>query len=124
MGNFVSKEGIIVYPDKLRAIMEWVAPRNVDEVISFMGLAGYYHRFIRNFSQISYPIISLQRKGKKFEWTEECEAVFEHLKHFLTHAPMSKISNMDKEFVICTNACKKGLGGVLMKNGQVVCYEL
>jgi len=49
--------------------MEWVAPKSVDEVISFMGLVGYYKRFIRNFSKISHPITSLQRKGKKFEWT-------------------------------------------------------
>ena len=60
--------------------MEWVAPKNVDEVRSFIGLAGYYRRFIRNFSQIACPITSLQRKGKKFDWTEECEASFEQLK--------------------------------------------
>jgi len=57
--------------------MEWVAPRNVDEVRYFMGLEVYYRRFIRNFSQIAYTITSLQRKGKKFEWTKECEASFE-----------------------------------------------
>ena len=54
--------------------MEWVAPKNVVEVRSFMWLVGYYKRFIKNFSYISYPITSLQRKGKKFEWTKECEA--------------------------------------------------
>ena len=82
--------------------MEWVAPKNVDEVRSFMGLAGYYRRFIRNFSQISYPITSLQRKGKKFEWTEECATIFEQLKQLLAHAPLLNIADMDKEFVICT----------------------
>ena len=77
LGHVVSKEGIVVDPEKIRAIMEWVAPKNVDEVRSFMDLAGYYRRFIRNFSQISYPITSLQRKGKKFEWTKERKARFE-----------------------------------------------
>ena len=77
LGHVVSKEGIVVDPEKIRAIMEWVAPKNVDEVRSFMGLVGYYRSFIRNFSKISYPITSLQRKGKKFEWTKECEASFE-----------------------------------------------
>jgi len=77
LGHVVSKEGTAVDPEKIRAIMEWVSPKNVDKVRSFMGLSGYYRRFIRNFSQITYPIISLQRKGKKFEWTEECEASFE-----------------------------------------------
>ncbi len=80
LGNVVSKEGIAIDPEKIRAIVEWVAPKSVDEVRSFMGLASYYWRFIRNFSQFSYPITSLQRKGKKFEWTEECEASFEYLK--------------------------------------------
>ena len=60
--------------------MEWVAPRNVNEVRYFMGLVGYYRRFIKNFSQISYPITSLQRKGKKIGWKKECEASFEQLK--------------------------------------------
>ena len=77
---FFSKEGIVVYPENIRAIMEWIAPRNVDDVRSFMGLERYYRRFIKNFSQIAYPITSLQRRGKKFEWTEECEASFEQLK--------------------------------------------
>ena len=66
--------------EKIRAIMEWEAPRNVDEVKSFMGLSGYYRMFIRSFLQIPYPITSLQRKGKKFEWTEECVASFAQLK--------------------------------------------
>jgi len=82
LGHVISKEGIVVDPEKIRAIMEWVAPKSVDEVRSFMGLAGYYRRFIKNFSQISYPTTSLQRKGKKFEWTKECEASFEQLKKF------------------------------------------
>ena len=77
LGHVVSKEGITVDLEKIRAIMEWGTPRNVDEVRSFMGLASYYRMFIRNFSHISYPITSLQRKGKNFEWIKECVASFE-----------------------------------------------
>ena len=73
MGHVVSKEGIAVDPEKIRTIMEWVAPKNIYEVRYFTRLAIYYRRFIRNFLQIAYPITSLQRKGKKFEWTKECE---------------------------------------------------
>lgn len=80
LGHVVSKGGIAVDPEKIRAIMEWVAPKNVDEVGSFMVLARYYRRFIKNFAWISYPTTSLQRKGKKFEWTEECDTSFEKLK--------------------------------------------
>jgi len=77
LGHVVSKEGIAVDSEKIRSIMEWVAPKNMDEAISFMGLTGYYKMFIKNFSHISYPMTSMQRKGKKFEWTEECATSFE-----------------------------------------------
>eukprot|EP00253_Pinus_taeda_P003382 PITA_03382 len=123
LGHDVSNEGIAVDPEKIRAIIEWEAPRNVDEVRLFMGLAGYYRRLIRNFSHIAYPNISLQRKGKNFEWTKECATNFEQLKRLLTNALVLKIASLDKEFVLCTDACKRGFGGVLMKEGQVVCYE-
>ena len=69
LGHVFSKEGITLVLEKIRAIMEWEAPKNVDEVRSFMGLVGYYRRFIKNLSLIAYHITSLQRKGKKFEWT-------------------------------------------------------
>lgn len=69
MGHVVSTEGMVVDMEKIRAIMEWATPKNVDEVRSFMGLASYYRRFIRNFSCIPYPIKSLQRKGNNFERT-------------------------------------------------------
>ena len=77
LGHVVSTEGIVVDLEKMRAIMEWETPRNVDEVRSFMWLVGYYTRFIRNFSHITYPITPLQMKGKKIEWIEECVASFE-----------------------------------------------
>jgi hypothetical protein len=63
LGHIISKEGIVVDPEKIKSIEEWSTPRNVAEVRSFMGLAGYYKRFIEGFSQIVHPITSLQKKG-------------------------------------------------------------
>ena len=77
MGHIISEEGIAVDPEKVQAIREWLAPRNVVEVRSFMGLVGYYRRFIAGFSKIAHFITSLQRKEKKFQWTEECESGFQ-----------------------------------------------
>ena len=77
LGHVVSKEGIAIETKNIRATMEWVAPKNVDEVRSFMGLVGYYRSFIRNFSPVANPITSSQSKGKKIEWTEESEASFQ-----------------------------------------------
>ena len=76
-----------------------------------------------NFSQISYPITSLQQKGKKFEWIEEFATNFEQLNHFLTNALVLNIAYWDKYFVVCTYACKRGIGGVLMQEKWVWCYE-
>jgi hypothetical protein len=73
LGHIISEQGIIVYPEKIESIRGCLAPRNVSEVVSFMGLAGYYRRFIEGFSKISHPITSLQKKGIKCEWTTKCE---------------------------------------------------
>jgi hypothetical protein len=73
LGHIVSKEGIAVDPKNIEAIQSWPEPINILEVRSFMGLAGYYRRFIVGFSKISHPITSLQKKGVKFEWSAKCE---------------------------------------------------
>jgi hypothetical protein len=88
-----------------------------------MGLAGYYRRFIVGFSKIAHPITSLQKKGVKFEWSAKCEENFQCLKDLLTSAPILKVADPDEDFVVCTDACKEGLGGVLTQNGHVICYE-
>jgi hypothetical protein len=98
-------------------------PKNVSEVISFMVLFGYYKRFISWFSKISHPITSLQKKRIKFEWTTKCEENFTSLKELLTSAPILKIVDPNENFVVCTNACKEGLGVVLAQNGYVISYE-
>jgi hypothetical protein len=121
LGHIISKDGIAVDPEKIESIRAWSAPRNVTEVISFMGLVGYYKRFIVGFSKIAHPITSLQRKGKQFHWTEGCEESFQRLKQLLTSSPILRIAC--KDFIVCTDACKEGLGGVLSQNEFVICYE-
>ena len=69
LGHIIFEEGVTVDPEKIRAIMEWPTPKNVSKVISFMGLDGYYRRFIKGFSKLAHPITSLQKKGVKFDWT-------------------------------------------------------
>jgi hypothetical protein len=103
--------------------MEWPTPKDVLDIRSFMGLAGYYGRFIKGFSKIGYPITALQKKGTQFLWTHKCEERFQTLKHLLTHAPVLKIVDPEDDFLVCTDACKEGLGGVLMQKGSVICYE-
>jgi hypothetical protein len=123
LGHVLSKEGVAVDPDKISSIMEWPTPKDVSDIRSFIGLVGYYRRFIKGFSMIGCPITTLQKKGKKFPWTQQCEERFQTLKHLLTHAPMLKIADPEVDFLVCTDACKEGLGGVLMQDGSVIFYE-
>jgi hypothetical protein len=120
LGHVISEKGVAVDPDKIRSIMEWPTPKDISDIRSFMGLAGYYRRFIKGFSKIGCPITSLQKKGAKFTWTQECEERFQSLKHLLTHAPVLKIVDPENYFLVCTDVCKEGLRGVLMQEGSVV----
>eukprot|EP00253_Pinus_taeda_P025715 PITA_25715 len=96
---------------------------DVVDIRSFMGLAGYYRRFVEGFSRIAYPITSLQKKGKAFKWTAECQQSFDRLKHLLTIAHILSIVDPNKDYVVCTDASKEGVGGVLMQEGKVIAYE-
>jgi hypothetical protein len=91
LGHIISEEGIKVDPEKIEAIKGWKTPKNVTKFRSLMGLAGYYRRFIAIFSRISHLITSLQRKGVKFQWTEECEKRFQQLNQLLTNIPILRI---------------------------------
>jgi hypothetical protein len=102
--------------------MEWPALTNVSEVRSFMCLAGYYRWFVKGFSKITNLIIELQKKNKNFVWTEKCGEAFRRLKEMLTMAPILKVPYMDVNFLVCTDASKEGLGGVLMQDGRVITY--
>jgi hypothetical protein len=121
--HIISKDGIAVDPEKIEAIREWSMLKNVLEVRSFMGLAGYYKIFHEGFSNIAHPITSLQRKGMKFQWKLDCEKSFQHLKQLLTSSPILRIAYPNEDFIVCTDACNEGLGGFLNQNGFVICYE-
>jgi hypothetical protein len=123
LGYIISEDGIAVDPEKVEAIREWSTPKNATEFRSFMGLAGYYRRLNGGFSKIAHPITSLQRKGMQFQWTTDCERSFQHLKQLLTSAPILRIADPNEDFIVCTDACNEGLGGVLSQNGFMICYE-
>jgi hypothetical protein len=123
LGHIISKDGIVADPKKIEAIRGWSIPNNETEVRSFMGLVGYYIRFIAWFLRIAHPITSLQRKEKKFQWIENCEKIFQQLEQLLTSALILRITDPNEDFVLCRDACKEGLGGVLSQNGFIICYE-
>ncbi len=122
LGHIVSAEGVAVDPSKVAAVTEWESPKNAGEIRSFLGLAGYYRRFIENFSKIAKPMTELLKKDKKFIWTDECEASFQELKQRLVSAPVLCLPDINKDFQVYCDASRQGLGGVLMQDGKVVCY--
>ena len=104
LGHIISKEEVSVDLKKIEAIMNWPTPKNVKNLRSFMGLVGYYRRFIEGFSKVAHAITSLQKKGIQFEWTVRCEESFQQLNNLLTSAPVLKVADPEKDFVVCTDA--------------------
>ncbi|KAL4011458.1 hypothetical protein IC575_028517 [Cucumis melo] len=122
LGHVVSKVGVFVDPAKIEVVTSWTRPSTVSEVRSFLGLAGYYRRFVENFSRIATPLTQLTRKGAPFVWSKACEDSFQNLKQKLVTAPVLTVPDGSGSFVIYSDASKKGLGCVLMQQGKVVAY--
>ncbi|WRX31631.1 Reverse transcriptase domain - like 10 [Theobroma cacao] len=122
LGHVVSGAGIYVDPKKIEAILQWEQPRTVIEIHSFLGLVGYYQRFVQGFSLIAAPLTRLTRKGVKFEWDDVCDNQFQELKNRLTSAPVLTLPVNGKEFLVYSDASKLGLGCVLMQDEKVIAY--
>ena len=113
-GHVVTKEGIKVDLQKVKAIRKWSRPTNITKIRSFLVLAGYYRKFVKDFLKITSPLTNLLKKANKFEWIEKCERTFPELRQRLTTAPILMLPVEGKEYAIYTDASKNGLGCVLM----------
>jgi hypothetical protein len=119
----ISSEGITVDPGKVRDVLDWKPPTSVTQVDSFLGLAGYYWRFILNFFKISKPITELMKKGNKYLWSKDCEEAFRTLKKSLTTSPVLAQPDIAKSFDVYCDASGTWLGCVLMREGWVISYS-
>ena len=122
LGHVIIDGDISVDPGKVRDVLDWEPPQTVSEIRSFLELAGYYRRFIENFSKIAKPLTSLLEKGKDFKRTDACQNSFEELKKRLTTAPVLVMPDIHKNFDIYCDASRQGLGCVLMQEGRVIAY--
>jgi len=118
----VSANGVEVDEEKIKAVHDWKPPQNVSQVRSFLGLAGFYHRFVEDFISIAAPINQLTKKDTPFKWSEAQEHAFEELKKWLTSAPLLALPNFGKTFEIECDASNVGIGGVLMQERRPVAY--
>jgi hypothetical protein len=122
LGHTISKDGISVDPSKVQEVMDWKPPKSVHQICSFLGLAGYYRRFIPDFSRIAKPMTELLKKGVKFVWSEACEKAFHTLRQHLTSAPVLVQPDNSKPFEVFCDASGTGLGCMLMQEGRVITY--
>ena len=116
LGHRISTEGIKADPKKLEAIKDWPAPTNVPQLRSFLGLAGYYRRFVPNYSAIAQPLTDLLHKDKSYTWSPECEQALQELKRLLTEAPVLRSPDPDLKFTITTDASGYAIGAVLSQD--------
>ena len=122
LGHVIAAEGVSVDPQKIEAVVNWKPPKNVSEVRSFLGLAGYYRKFVEGFSKIAAPLTKLTRKDVKYDWVDACQQSFEELKSRLTSTPVLALPNGRDGFVVYSDASRQGLGCVLMQNDRVIAY--
>ncbi|GJZ05698.1 putative reverse transcriptase domain-containing protein [Tanacetum coccineum] len=122
LGHVVNQDGIHVDPSKVESVKNWKTPESPTEIRSFLGLAGYYRRFIKNFSKIAKPLTQLTQKNKAYVWGEEQEEAFHVLKEKLCNAPVLALPDGPNDFVVYCDASNQGFGCVLMQRGKVIAY--
>ncbi|GKB26362.1 putative reverse transcriptase domain-containing protein, partial [Tanacetum coccineum] len=122
LGHVIDSEGIHVDPAKIESIKDWTSPKSPTEIRQFLGLAGYYRRFIEGFSKIAKPMTKLTQKKVKFEWGDKQETAFQLLKQKLCSAPILALPEGSEDFIAYCDASKKGLGAVLMQREKVISY--
>ena len=118
----LTPDGILVDPSKVQDVLDWKSPRSLHHICQFLGLTGYYRRFILDFSKIAQPMTKLLQKEAKFDWSPSYEEAFKALKTFLTTAPVLAQPDIDQPFDVYCDALKIGLGCVLMQDGHVIAY--
>jgi hypothetical protein len=124
LGHRITQEGLKMDDHKVKAILDWESPRLVPALRSFLGLASYYRKFIKNFAKITTPLTNLlKRSSETYEWEEACNEAFETLKGILVKVPLLKLPDFDKDFEIHSDAFDFAIGGILVQDGRPVAFE-
>ncbi|GKA18066.1 putative reverse transcriptase domain-containing protein [Tanacetum coccineum] len=122
LSHVIDREGIHVDPAKIESIKDWASPKTPTKNRQFLGLAGYYRRFIEGISKIARPMTKLTQKSVKFNWGEKAEVAFQMLKQKLCSVPILALLEGSENFVVYCDASHKGMGAVLMQKEKVIAY--
>src|SRR5258708_4929797 len=116
LGHFINSHGIKMEPSKVDAVLKWPQPKNLHDIRSFLGLAGYYRRFVKDFSKIAAPLTDLLHKNTPFDWTDKQESAFRQLKHAVSSAPVLIVPDPDKPYTVVTDASGFAIGAALCQD--------
>lgn len=122
LGHVINSKGVSSDPEKINKVKNWHVPQNSKDVRSFLGLAGYYRKFVQHFGIIARPLFNLLKKNAPFVWTNDTEIAFQVLKAKLVEALVLKLPDFSKTFTIDTDACDTGVGAVLQQDGHPIAY--
>ena len=122
LGHVISSNGVSTDPHKIQAVKDWPVPSNIKDVRGFLGLTGYYRRFIKHYSLISRPLTLLLRKGTPFVWSVTTQETFDLLKKTMVTAPVLALPQFNKSFTVETDASETGLGAVLMQDSHPIAF--
>ncbi|GJZ27157.1 putative reverse transcriptase domain-containing protein, partial [Tanacetum coccineum] len=121
-GHVIDNQGIHVDPAKIESVKDWASPKSATEIRQFLGLAGYYQRFIEGFSKIAKLMTKLTQKNVKFDWGDKAVTTFQLIKHKLCSAPILALPKGNEDFIVYCDASIKGWGVVLMQREKVIAY--
>ncbi|PNX92431.1 Ty3/gypsy retrotransposon protein, partial [Trifolium pratense] len=121
LGHVVTGQGVSMDKDKVQAVVNWPTPSNVKQLRGFLGLTGYYRRFIKSYAKIASPLTDLLKK-EAYQWTEQAEVAFHQLKNAITTAPVLILPNFKEPFILETDASGIGIGAVLHQQGHPIAY--